>query len=229
MKNRVRSQLKWWLFTALVAGWFGACKPTAPKVEVEYPTIVELIGDSLELPLLRQLLESQGVDSSVVYAWKNHLLVYDFPGDTAALKSQLPGGTLNIYTTPYYVFDRSTCAEGQVEGPWEHKILSANLVADPVKQQEYLNYHKTQYEEWPEISQGFCRAEFQQLLMYRQGRQMILVISIPAGKDYDTLNVRTVENNPRVDDWNAIMGQYQEGIEGTEPGETWVFFEPVTK
>jgi hypothetical protein len=206
-----------------------ACRPAAPAVEVEYPVIVELTGDSLELPLFRPLLETLGVDSVAIYGWENHLLVYDFQGDTTALRAQMPGGTLKIYTDPYYVFDRSTCADGQVDGPWEHKILSANLVADPVKQQEYLNYHKTQFEEWPEISEGFCRAEFQQLLMYRVGRQMILIISIPAGKDYDTLNARTVENNPRTDDWNLLMAQYQEGIEGTAPGETWVFFEPVAE
>lgn len=225
----MKKQLLLAVFFVLMTTIFAACRPAVPAAEVDHPVIVEITGDSLGQDMVPYfaLLAQAGVDLKEVYRWKNHLLVYDFQGDTAALKSWHTSGKLTIYTDPYYVFDRSTCAEGQVDGPWEHKILTANLVADPVKQQEYLNYHKTQYEEWPEVSEGFCRAEFQQLLMYRAGRQMILIISIPAGKDYDTLNARTVENNPRGDDWNAMMGPYQEGIEGTAPGETWVFFERV--
>ena len=223
----MKKRLLFGAMTLFLLLWGAACKPVATKVETNHPVIVEIVMDEAHIELLRPALESHGVMPSDTYTWRNHLLVYDFKGDTTFLKMQLEGCKINIYADPYYVFDRSTCAKGQVAGEWEHKILTANLVADPVKQQEYMEYHWTQFERWPEVSQGFCRAEFQQLLMYRAGRQMILVISIPAGKDYDTLNARTVENNPRVDDWNAIMGQYQEGIEGTAPGETWVFFEPV--
>jgi hypothetical protein len=30
-----------------------------------------------------------------------------------------------------------------------------------------------------------------------------------------------------VDEWNKIMSKYQEGIEGTKKGETWVFLKNV--
>jgi hypothetical protein len=50
----------------------------------------------------------------------------------------------------------------------------------------------------------------------------MLVISIPKGQSLDQLNPKTTENNPRVNEWNAIMKNYQEGIEGTGLGETWV-------
>jgi hypothetical protein len=55
----------------------------------------------------------------------------------------------------------------------------------------------------------------------------MLVISIPADKTLDELNPKTVENNPRMDEWNQIMGKYQEGIEETEPDEKWVFLSEV--
>jgi hypothetical protein len=53
----------------------------------------------------------------------------------------------------------------------------------------------------------------------------MLVISIPRGADFQKLNSKTTENNPRVNDWNKMMAQYQEGVSSTKPGETWVFFE----
>jgi hypothetical protein len=57
----------------------------------------------------------------------------------------------------------------------------------------------------------------------------MLVISIPKGESLDRLNPKTAENNPRVDEWNRIMKKYQEGIEGTQKGETWVFLKPLTE
>ncbi|MNY53317.1 hypothetical protein D3C86_1890620 [compost metagenome] len=56
---------------------------------------------------------------------------------------------------------------------------------------------------------------------------MILVISIPKGENLDKLNPKTTENNPRVDEWNALMKKYQTGIEGAKPDETWIFLNKV--
>jgi hypothetical protein len=55
----------------------------------------------------------------------------------------------------------------------------------------------------------------------------MLVISIPKGKTLDELNPMTVENNPKMVEWNKIMWKYQEGIEGTKKDETWVFLNRV--
>jgi len=96
-------------------------------------------------------------------------------------------------------------------------------------QQEYLNYHATQLQKWPEVSQGFCNADFQQLLVFKTGRQLMLVISIPKGESLDKLNPLTTKNNPRVDDWNNMMKKYQEGVAGTKKGETWVVFKNVNE
>jgi hypothetical protein len=63
--------------------------------------------------------------------------------------------------------------------------------------------------------------------VYKNGRQLMLVISIPKGANLDELNPKTTENNPRVDGWNARMKKYQEGVEGTKKGETWVFLKNI--
>ncbi|MCD8185854.1 MAG: L-rhamnose mutarotase [Rikenellaceae bacterium] len=222
----------------LVAGiWAGmvvsltGCRTAAVQPEeMEYPVILEIVADIPDSTLLEMAVRHE-IDPRTAYGWSNRRLIYDLPKTGAAFRQEIetrfPDAVLQEYEAPYYIFDRSRCGEGQAPEPWDHKILTANLVDDPVMQQEYMDYHKTQYERFPEVSAGFCRAEFQRLLMYRNGRQLMLMISYPAGKDYETLNTRTVENNPRVDQWNQIMGKYQEGVEGTGPDETWVFFEPI--
>jgi len=101
-------------------------------------------------------------------------------------------------------------------------------VSNPKLQKEYLGYHAIQFEQWPEVARGFCNAGFQQLLAYKNGRQLMLVISIPKGESLSVLNPKTTENNPRMDEWNRRMKKYQEGIEGTAKGETWVFLKPLS-
>ncbi len=143
----------------------------------------------------------------------------DIRNSQRLLQQLFPKATVKLYEDPFYIFSYlNNCNDKTAQaGEWEHIILTANLVSDTIKQREYLQYHATQFKQWPEISKGFCNAGFQQLLIYKNGRQLMLVISIPRGADFQKLNPRTTENNPRVNDWNRMMAQYQEGVSGTKP------------
>lgn len=200
--------------------------------EVIYPVLIEVIGEEeLSADRLKDICISEAISVSSVYGRKNRLIVFDTVPDKEGLKnrilSEYPDVSIKEYETPFYVFDRSRCDSGRVTGERTHVIMTANLVSDTAMQREYMQYHANQFEEWPEVSAGFCRADFQQLLIYRSGRQLMLIISIPQGEKLEELDPKTTENNPRVDEWNSIMGKYQEGIPGTAPDEKWVLFTPV--
>ncbi|MGE9313237.1 L-rhamnose mutarotase [Niabella sp. CJ426] len=202
-------------------------------VNSEHEELVELVvtKGKLNLVQLRNFLKENKVDPNSVYKWNNRYVIFDKVQDLSVfqgkLKKAFPDVTVRPYYDMYYQFDRSRCDNKQTAKDWEHILLTANLVADNKKQKEYLNYHATQFEQWPEIAKGFCNADFQRLVMFRNGRQLMLVISIPKGKTLDELNPKTTENNPRVAEWNKLMAQYQEGIEGTKKGEVWVFLKKV--
>ena len=200
----------------------------------EKMAVVEIIGPGNAPVSPSNLLElclKYKVPNTGVYRWKNHLIAYGKATKIQALQKNLAaiyaGSEVKFYAAPFYKFDRHYCADKTTSKEWDNIILTANLVPDKAKQQQYLNYHATQFQKWPEVAQGFCNASFQQLLVFRQGRQLMLVISIPKGASLDKLNPQTSLNNPRVDDWNALMKQYQEGLPGTKPGEVWVFLKPV--
>lgn len=215
----------------------GACnqghKSTTIKQEEKvgkYRVAIELIlnDSTLEDSLLNELI-GIALDR---YQWKNHIVLFGDASDTTGVTQSIlqTGIQLEIkhYNLPMYVFDRAErCGDSTVAKPWKDYLLTANLVADTAMQREYMHYHEVQFEEWPEVAQGFCNADFQQLLVFRNGRQLLLVISIPANKTLDELNPKTEENNPRVVEWNKIMSKYQEGIEGTKPGESWVFLDKI--
>ena len=196
----------------------------------EQPVIIELVAtdQSLNINLLTDILLQYKTSLSAVYRWKQHYVIFDKISDAYSLvqkiKSIFPGITVKTYDNPFYDFDRSICVDTSTAAEWQYSILTADLVADTKLQKEYLEYHATQFKNWPEVAQGFCNAGFQQLLVYKNGRQLMLVISTPRGKGLDKLNPKTTENNPRMVEWNNLMKQYQQGITGTAKGETWVSF-----
>jgi hypothetical protein len=203
------------------------------SIAVEKPLIIELIASNkkLDIALLKSTMAKYKIDSNTLYQWQNHYVIFGKVQDVSVLQGKLqnlyPSVQVKVYYTPFYEFNRSRCTDTATAKEWQHILLSANLVTDPVLQQEYVDHHATQFEKWPQLSFGFCNARFQQLLLYRNGRQLMLVISIPKGESLEKLNPKTSENNPRVDQWNTLMKKYQEGLHGTKPGETWIFFKPI--
>ena len=110
---------------------------------------------------------------------------------------------------------------------WDHILLTANLVEDAQLQKEYIDYHTSQFEEWPEVAEGFCNGDFQQLQIFKNGNQLMLTISIPKDAAFEKLNPLTLKNNSRMEAWNSIMSKYQTGIKGTKKSEVWVFLDPI--
>ncbi len=195
--------------------------------------LVYKIGSKPDVELLKAFCVQKNIPLSAIFSWENRLVIYTYQLNPSALQKELglkfKEANVKLYVNLIYDFNRKKNCDLPFAKEWDHIILSANLVSDTTLQNEYLAHHATQFEKWPELSKGFCNAEFQQLVIYKNGRQLMLIISIPKGKSLDELNPKTTENNPRVNDWNALMKKYQEGIEGTKADEVWVFFNQLTK
>jgi len=216
-----------WVFSLLIASIF-TVNVMAQAVK---PAIVEIIGKKSSAFKFGAFADIKGYGITDIKQWHNRVVVFANTAKPDELKGRImkdfPEDKIILFENPFYNFNRKYCNNKTVAKQWDNIILSANLVADTKLQEQYLNYHATQFQKWPEVSQGFCNANFQQLLVFKNGRQLMLVISIPKGESLDKLNPLTTKNNPRVNDWNNLMKKYQQGIEGTKKGEVWVFFKNV--
>lgn len=207
--------------------------PALPVNIASRKVIVEMVFTSendIHLEEIKAFSQANQIPLSSIYRWKNHIILYITTRDPGLIRRRLEvrfQTETTLYDQTIYDFNRKRDCSLDPANDWDHVILSANLVDDKRLQQEYITYHAEQFTKWPELSKGFCNAEFQQLVIYKSGRQLMLVISIPKGKSLAELNPKTTVNNPRVDEWNALMKKYQEGISGTKPGEVWVFFELI--
>ncbi|WP_129717678.1 right-handed parallel beta-helix repeat-containing protein [Pedobacter sp. SYP-B3415] len=173
----------------------------------------------------------KGLPSTVVYTWKNRIVMYVPAAEQAnvskSIATSFPDAEVIVFDDLVYDFNRQKYCGVKPALRWKHHLLSASLVDDEELQQQYIEDHRTQFAKWPEVARGFCRAQFQQLLVFKHGRQLMLVISIPEHEQLNQLNPLTAKDNPRVDQWNERMKKYQEGIPGSAVGETWVEFLPL--
>lgn len=163
-----------------------------------------------------------------VYVWGDYLIL--MTSDelakklTSAMLANFPSLSLKMFNDLFYTFDQQRCDVTKADEEVDFVLLTAQLVEDGGKQQEYFQHHANQFEEWPEIAAGFCQAGFQEVLLYRHERQLLLYISFPKGKDFETIDALTTKDNPRAEEWNRLMSTFQEGIKGTHTNETWIFY-----
>jgi hypothetical protein len=207
---------------------------TAKPHLIAKPVIIEIIthdSASFDPHALYDMGKSVLGDITDIRRWKNHISIYlNIPNPEEILmevKKEYPQDSVKYYDKPFYTFNRKNCADTINSEKWDNIVMTASLVNDPKLQQEYLNYHAMQFKNWPQVARGFCNADFQQVLVFKNGRQLMLVISIPKGESLDKLNPKTTANNPRVIEWNRLMAKYQQGISGTKPGEVWVVLKPI--
>lgn len=202
-------------------------------IKTDIPVVIELIDVDYHFSTddLIKFSDENHINPRTIYQWQNHWVIFDKDIDAAEiigkLEKKFPRLIIKTYEKPFYNFNRQKMTKEKPAKEWENIIMTANLVPDTVLQNEYLEYHRTQFEKWSQVSKGFCNADFQQLLVYKNGRQLMLIISIPKGKTLDELNPKTTENNPRVNEWNKIMAKYQEGIEDAPKGTVWVMFKKL--
>ncbi|NGM64520.1 L-rhamnose mutarotase [Sphingobacterium sp. SGR-19] len=172
--------------------------------------------------------KAQGIAQPKIYAWGDYLLLMTDDEHAKKLSSAMlanyPKLPIKMFNDLFYTFDKAHCAGQEEKEDVDFVILTAQLVEDEHKQLEYFQYHKKQFEEWPEVAAGFCNAGFQEVLLYRHERQLLLYISFPKGKDFTEIDALTTKDNPRVVKWNQLMSTYQEGVPGTAANETWIFY-----
>lgn len=177
---------------------------------------------------LLQFIQNQGADPQQLFQWKDYYLLEttDELGKkiVSAWLANYPALEAKLFRDLIYSFDRSRCQEEVSDAAVDYVILTAALKDDQELQNQYLEMHASQFDKWPEVAQGFCQAEFSEVLLYKNESQLMLYISFPKGKRFADLDPLTSKDNPRVDEWNKIMSGFQQGIPGTEANETWIFY-----
>ena len=101
--------------------------------------------------------------------------------------------------------------------------LALDLKNDAQAIAQYEAYHKAV---WPEIIESIKSSGIEQMQIYRVQNRLIMLIE--ASDDFSFEQKAALDTqNPKVQQWEALMDQFQQRIPGAPQGAKWALAEPI--
>jgi L-rhamnose mutarotase len=103
--------------------------------------------------------------------------------------------------------------------------LTLDLKDDPKLIAEYKRYHEMI---WPEITRSIKNSGIEDMEIYLLGTRMFMIIDVNESFSFEA-KTRADQLNPRVQEWERLMGTFQKSLPQANPDEKWVLMERVFK
>jgi L-rhamnose mutarotase len=101
--------------------------------------------------------------------------------------------------------------------------LTLDLKDDPGVIKGYEEHHKRV---WPEIIRSIRSAGIEQMEIYRYGTRLFMVMGV--NDDFSFEKKQQADNsNPKVQEWEELMWNYQQPISGAAKGEKWMLMKKI--
>jgi len=101
--------------------------------------------------------------------------------------------------------------------------LTLDLKDDPEKIKEYEEHHKRV---WPEIIRSIRSAGIEQMEIYRYGTRLFMVMEVNDDFSFEKKQ-QADSSNPRVQEWEELMWNYQQSVTGAAKGEKWTLMKKI--
>ena len=96
--------------------------------------------------------------------------------------------------------------------------FALDLKNDPEIIFEYEKYHEAV---WPDILQSLRDSGILEMEIYRVLNRLFMVVEGDESFSFEKKMILD-KNNPRVQEWEELMWNYQEGLPGLPPGSKWM-------
>ena len=103
--------------------------------------------------------------------------------------------------------------------------LALDLKDDAGLIAEYERYHQ---KVWPEITRSIRESGVEEMEIYRVGNRLFMVMEVSDEFSFET-KADADGANPRVQEWEALMGKFQQPLPWARPGEKWLRMERIFK
>jgi L-rhamnose mutarotase len=101
--------------------------------------------------------------------------------------------------------------------------LALDLKNDPLLIEAYEAYHK---KVWPEILSSIKDSGIEHMEIYRTGNRLFMIME--TGNDFSfELKTENDLSNPKVQEWEKLMWNYQQALPHAKPGEKWVLMNKI--
>lgn len=105
-----------------------------------------------------------------------------------------------------------------------HKYcLALDLKDDPEKIDAYIKYHK---QVWPEINQSIKASGIQNAEIYHTRNRLFMILKVDDTFSFEK-KASMDGDNPKVQEWEALMWKFQQALPNTPEGTKWVLMEKI--
>lgn len=101
--------------------------------------------------------------------------------------------------------------------------LTVDLKDDPTAIAEYKRYH---VKIWPEVKKSLYDAGVTDMEIYLLGTRMFMIMDVDENFSF-AAKAAADAVNPKVQEWEAIMSQFQKPLPQSSPEWRWVLMERV--
>ena len=103
--------------------------------------------------------------------------------------------------------------------------LTLDLQDDPKLIEEYKRYHQ---KVWPEIVRSIKESGIEDMEIYLFGTRMFMIMEVNERFSFEE-KARIDRDNPKVQEWEQLMWNFQKPLPRARPGEKWILMEKVFK
>ena len=101
--------------------------------------------------------------------------------------------------------------------------LTLDLQDDPAKIAEYKRHHE---KIWPEVRDSLFAAGIKDMEIYLTGTHLFMIMDVTDEFSFER-KAQMDSSNPKVLEWEALMGNFQAVPEGADPVKRWTVLERV--
>jgi len=101
--------------------------------------------------------------------------------------------------------------------------LALDLKDDPELIAAYEAYHRAV---WPEILQSITDSGILHMEIYRTGNRLFMIMETADNFSFDKKS-RSDEENPKVQEWEKLMWNYQQALPHAKHGEKWMLMDKI--
>ncbi|MBI6120614.1 L-rhamnose mutarotase [Salegentibacter maritimus] len=102
-------------------------------------------------------------------------------------------------------------------------VLACDLKDDVALIKKYEDYHR---EVWPEIINSIRNVGILNMEIFRTGNRLVMVMETQPDFSFERKS-KADEQNPKVQEWENLMGQYQQAVPWAKPGEKWTLMDKI--
>ena len=101
--------------------------------------------------------------------------------------------------------------------------MALDLINDEALIAEYKKYHE---KIWPEITKSIKDAGIEALEIYIISNRLFMIMDVNESFSFEKKSKMDAQN-PKVQEWEKLMWNYQKALPMAKPGEKWLLMEKI--